>query len=128
MVNTDITLINDGGVLVPSAASVPAVSGDTVSFSISGGEPAFLFFSPEATTILAPRPVNPVQVSGSDKTAFSFTSSKSGAYSVFVATDANTGPKHFPQDISNKLMLEIGSVTQPPPPFSGPHDTTTPGS
>ena len=127
MANTDITLINEGGAFVPSAASVPVVGGDTVSFSTGDGSPVFLFFSPAAVSIFSPEPANPFSAP-TGKTVFSFSSSEPGAYSVSFGANADSGPESFPHQVSRTLHLEIGSVNVPPPPFTGPHDTTTTGS
>jgi hypothetical protein len=126
MANTDITLVNDGGVLVPSAASVPAVSGDSVSFSTNDGSPVVLFFSPDATSILSPKPSNPFSIAAG-KAVFTFSSSAPGAYSVYFGLNPESGPGSFPNEISHSLVLEIGLINEPPP-FTGPKDTTNPGS
>jgi hypothetical protein len=128
MANTDITLTNDGGIIVPSTPSVPVASGDTVSFATSDGAPVVLFFSPDATTILTPTPSSPFQIAAHGKAAFTFSSSKPGAYSVFFGASSSSAPSGFPQQISQGLFLEIGSGGGTPPPFGGPNDTTKGGS
>ncbi len=106
MANTDITISKQDGVLVPSQPSVPAAQGDTVTFSTKG-DSATLFFSPDAIAILTPSPSAPVTIAAGGKTAFTFTSSKSGAYSVFFEPNASTPPANFPVRPSNLLLLEI---------------------
>lgn len=106
MAHTDVTLTSDSGVLVPSLPSVPVTSGDTIAFSTSNGA-AFLFFSPDAAAALTPAPTGPVEVGSSKPTAFMFTSSKPGAYSVFFEASASSAPSSFPVRQSNTLLLEI---------------------
>jgi len=121
MANTDITLFNDQGTLVPSAFSVQVISGDTVSFSTKDGGPAFAFFSPDAIAVLSPKPANPFPIAAGKKAEFSFSSSKTGSYSAYFGLDAGSAPTTFPNGSSQALRLEINSSFQPP--FSGPSDT-----
>jgi hypothetical protein len=125
MTNTQVTLINNQGIFVPDADSVPVVSGNTVSFSTSDGSPAFAFFSPDAASVLSPAPSNPFAI-GAGKTAeFSFSSSQPGAYSAFFTADATAAPSHFPGGNSNVLRLGVeGSGGSG---FSGPGDTVGTG-
>ncbi len=112
MANTDVTLFHTDGTFVPSAPSVPVVSGNSVSFSTSDGSSAVAFFSPDALSVLSPTPANPLTITG--KAAFSFCSSKAGAYSIFFGADANSDPADFPADSSQTLRLEIASADAPP--------------
>lgn len=128
MANTDITLINDGGTLVPSTPSVHVASGDTVSFATSDGSPVVLFFSPAAATILSPSPTGPFPIAAHGKAVFAFSSSNRGAYSVFFGVDPKSPPSSFPQRISQELLLEISSLGGTPPPFGGPADVPGQGS
>lgn len=116
MAHTEITLTNDNGTLVPGQPSVPVADGDTVAFSINDGN-AFLFFSPDAAAILSPAPVNPVEISASGQTVFTFTSSEPGAYSVFFEEDDDSVPAGYPVRESSVLLLEIDSDGSP---FGGP--------
>jgi hypothetical protein len=119
MANTDVTLFHTDGAYVPSAPSVPVVSGDTISFSTSDGSSAIAFFSPDAISVLSPKPANPLTIAG--KTAFSFTSSSAGAYSIFFAADPSSSPANFPQGSSQTLLLEIAGADAPP--FDNPMTT-----
>jgi hypothetical protein len=121
MAHTDIQLIDSDGILVPSADSVPVVSGDTVSFSTSDGSPAFAFFSPDAIAALSPRPASPFPIAAGKKADFTFSSSAPGAYSAYFAVTGGSAPGKFPTDSSQVLRLEVG--TSDAPPFSGPGDT-----
>ena len=109
MANTQVTLTNDDGVLVPSQASVHVTSGDTVAFSIADGSSAYLFFSPAAASALSPAPSSPVEISAS-ATEYTFVTSDSGAYSVFFETSEEAAVPPFPVAPSNLLMLEIDAV------------------
>ncbi len=120
MAHTDITLIDSDGILVPSADSVPVVSGDTVSFSTSDGSPAFAFFSPDAIAALSPQPASPFAIAAGQKADFTFSSSAPGAYSVFFGVPGGSAPGKFPTDRSQALRLEVD--TSDAPPFSGPGD------
>jgi hypothetical protein len=128
MANTDITLSNDGGTFVPSTSAVNVAKGDTVSFATEGGAPVFLFFSPDAASILSPAPNGPFPIAAHGKAAFTFSSSGPGAYSVFFGVDPKSPPSSFPQKISQELFLEISSLGGTPPPFGGPGDVTSGGS
>jgi hypothetical protein len=112
MANTDVTLFHTDGTYVPSAPSVPVVSGDTVSFSTSDGSSAVAFFSPDALSVLSPQPANPLTIAG--KAAFSFAASSAGAYSIFFGADADSAPANFPHDSSQNLRLEIADADAPP--------------
>ena len=127
MANTDVTIFSESGVFVPSVASVPVVSGDTVSFSTSDHKPVVLFFSPDAVAALSPKPANPFPIAAGDKAIFKFSSSDPGAYSVFFAQNSEFASASFPTAISRNLVLEISAVDAPPS-FGAPHDTTNPGS
>ncbi len=120
MAHTDITLIDNDGILVPSAGSVSVVSGDTVSFSTGDGRAAFAFFSPDAIAVLSPRPTSPFLIGAGKKAEFSFSSSAAGAYSAYFAHTSNSAPK-FSTDRSQQLRLEVDASIAPP--FPGPGDT-----
>lgn len=109
----------ENGVLVPSQPSVPAVQGNTVTFS-APSDSATLFFSPGAVSILSPAPSGPVSIASGGKTTFTFTSSKPGAYSVFFEPNAATPPPGYPVRPSNLLMLEIDTSHVG---FGGPGDS-----
>ena len=106
MANTVITISMENGVLVPSQPSVPAVQGNTVTFS-APRDSATLFFSPGAVSILSPAPSGPVSIASGGKTSYTFNSSKPGAYSVFFEPNASSPPANFPVRPSNLLLLEI---------------------
>jgi hypothetical protein len=128
MANTEVAIFRQEGVFIPSTPSVPVVSGDTVSFASSDGSPIVLFFSPQVEAILSPSPTKTFSIPAGGKAIFTFLSSKAGAYSVFFAADASSGPSDFPTQVSTDLVLELGALVDPAPPFSGPHDNTTTGS
>ena len=106
MANTVIVLTNEQGVLVPSQPSVAVNSGDTVSFATSDGSTAYMFFSPDAVTVLSPVPSSPMEAS-SNAAEFTFTSSSAGSYSVFFETSTDVILPPFPVGSSNALMLEV---------------------
>ena len=107
MANTDVTLVHENGAYVPSVASVPVVTGDTVSFSTDDGTEALAYFSPDALSLLSPTPANPATVGSAGTAAFSFTSSGPGAYSVLFAADASSAPSRYPTGSSQNLQLEF---------------------
>jgi hypothetical protein len=121
MAHTDIKLIDSDGTLVPSADSVPVVSGDTVSFSTSDGSPAFALFSPDAIAVLTPRPASPFPIAAGKQADFTFSSSAPGAYSAFFSQTSGSAPAKFPTDRSQALRLEVDMSIAPP--FPGPGDT-----
>lgn len=106
MANTVITISLEDGVFVPSQPSVPVVAGNTVTFSAPSSSAA-LFFSPDSVSILNPAPSAPVTIAAGGQTAFTFTSSNAGAYSVFFEPNASTPPPSFPVSSSNLLLLEV---------------------
>jgi len=62
MANTNVTLVHTDGTYVPSVASVPVVSGDTISFLTDDGSAALAYFSPAALAALSPKPANPAMI------------------------------------------------------------------
>ncbi len=124
MANTDVKLVHSDGTYVPSVASVPVVNGDTVSFTTNDGTAAIAWFSPGALAVLSPRPSNPATI-GPGRVAFSFTSSNSGAFSVFFAAQGSSAPPNYPAGSSQNLRLEFEVSDDPP--FSGPGDTVGTG-
>jgi plastocyanin len=113
MANTDVTLVNESGVYVPSTQSVNVVSGDTISFASNDGSAVLLFFSPDAASVLAPKPVNPLPIAAGEKAVFSFSSSAPGAYSVFCGPTPDAAPANFSGDISSTLFLGVSSIVMP---------------
>ena len=97
MANTSVTLINNGGVYVPSVPSVAVNKGDTVSFATNDGSVAQLFFSPGAAAVLSPAPGGAFAIPASGSASFTFTSSDSGAYSAFVGASGDTTADELPQ-------------------------------
>jgi hypothetical protein len=118
---TNVSLVNDGGIFVPSLASVSVVTGDVVTFSTSDGSPVVLFFSPAAASVLSPKPYGPLPIGNDGKGIFTFTSSDPGAYSVFFGGNIDDAPTSYPSQVSKELFLEIGVAASPP--FSGSNDT-----
>ena len=125
MANTEVKIINDGGLFLPNVSSIPVVTGDSISFSTNDGSPVALFFSPDATSILKPRPTTPTLIAASGKAEFAFTSSAPGAYSVFCGAVDSPVPTEFPGKVSKALIVQI--LAEIAPTFSGSADTMTPG-
>ena len=121
MAHTDIILTEEQGVFNPSQSSVPAIKGDSISFSTSDGLPVALFFSPGAVSLLSPSPSVPTIVGPGEKAGFSFTSSEAGAYSVFFERTASEPPPHYPVRPSTSLSLEVDTSHAT---FSGPMSDT----
>jgi hypothetical protein len=121
MAHTDIILKEADGIFVPSQSQVPVVKGDTIAISTSDGRQVALFFSPGAVPVLSPAPSVPMVLAPGNKAEFAFTSSDSGAYSVFFENDASTPPAHFPVRPSNQLLLEIDASHSG---FGGPNSGT----
>jgi plastocyanin len=124
MASTTIIISSQDGALVPSQPSVPAVNGDTITFSAQGVS-AILFFSPGAIAILNPSPSAPVTIAAGGNTSFTFTSSSPGAYSVYFEPNASSPPASFPVQPSNLLLLEIDTSGVG---FGGPGAGTKTGS
>jgi hypothetical protein len=121
MAHTDIILKLADGVFVPSQPQVPVVKGDTISISTSDGALVAIFFSPGAVGVLSPAPSVPTVLASGQKAEFTFTSSDSGAYSVFFEKSASTPPAYFPVRPSNVLLLETDSSHSG---FGGPDSGT----
>lgn len=126
MANTSVTLIDNGGVYVPSIPSIAVNKGDTVSFATNDGSAAQLFFSAGAAAILSPAPSSAFRIPAGGSAAFTFTSSDPGAYSAFVGASGDTAPTSFPSQVSQSLSLLIN--TSAAPSFGVTHDTTSGGS
>jgi hypothetical protein len=125
MTHTDVVLTDNGGVVVPVADSVRVAAGDTIAFATANGRAAFAFFSPDAASVLSPKPANPCPIAAGGKAQFSFTSSEPGAYSAYFGYAETDGPSAFPGGHSQMLGLEINSSDAQP--FSGPADTVGTG-
>ena len=126
MANTNVVLINSGGVYVPSVPSVAVNKGDTVSFATSDGSAAQLFFSPGAAAALSPAPSGAFAVPAGGSASFTFTSSDPGAYSAFVGASGDPAPASFPNQVSKGLSLLLNNAADAP--SFGTHNTTNPGS
>ncbi|MBB5058671.1 hypothetical protein HDF16_003385 [Granulicella aggregans] len=107
MAHTEVFISNDAGTLVPSQPSVAVSNGDTLAFSVSNAGPVVAFFSPAAITALTPAPTGPIPLNPQGPTVFTFTTSDSGAYSVFFETTVDAAVPDFPVTKSNFLLLEI---------------------
>jgi hypothetical protein len=112
MSSTIITLTSEQGAVSPSQPTVPVNTGETVSFATGDGSTAYLFFSPDAASILSPAPASPVAVSTAPVT-FSFTSSAPGAYSVYLETSATVSLPEFPAVSSTglALLIDLSNIT-----------------
>ena len=121
MSKTEVTLVKNSGAIIPSTDSVPVVAGDGVSFSTSDGSTAYAFFSPDAMSVLSPKPASPLAIHSGHKAEFTFSSSKAGAYSVFFGAGTDTEPGNFSVQTSSVLRLEV-MMPPAPPPFSGGSD------
>jgi hypothetical protein len=126
MANTSVTLINNGGVYVPSVPSVAVNKGDTVSFATSDGSVAQLFFSPGAAAVLSPAPGSAFAVPAGGSVSFTFTTSDPGSYSAYVGANGTAAPTNFPSQISQSLSLLINDSSAAP--SFGTHIVTNPGS
>ncbi len=126
MANTNVVLINSGGVYVPSVPSVAVNKGDTVSFATSDGSAAQLFFSSGAAAVLAPAPGSAFAIPAGGSASFTFTSSDPGAYSAYVGASGAAAPTSFPSQVSQSLSLLISDSAGAP--SFGTHNSTDPGS
>ena len=125
MTNTHVLLTDNGGVLVPSPNSVRVAAGDTITLTTADGRAALAFFSPNAESVLSPRPANPCPIAAGAKAHFTFTSSQPGAYSAYFGYGTGDAPGGFPGGTSEMLALEINLSVSPT--FSGPADTVGTG-
>jgi hypothetical protein len=126
MATTDVLLIDNGGVYVPSVPGVTVNAGDTVSFSTDDGSAAILFFSPAAAAVVSPSPGSAAQIPAGGSASFTFTSSDPGAYSVYAAASGSSAPTTFPSEVSQSLFVLIDNSGGPS--FGGPHLIINPGS
>jgi len=115
MANTTITLDREEGMIVPSSDAVPVVQGDTIDFVGTNDGPAILSFSPDAISVLSPRPTSPLQLAASERRSFTFTSSDLGAYSIRFSSESDSLPQ-IPTTTSANLFLQVGGMLPPPPP------------
>jgi plastocyanin len=130
MANTSITLVDTGGIYVPSISSVPVVKGDSVTFSTSDGTHVVLFFSPDAASVLSPNPGKAFALAAGKKAIFTFTGSQPGAHSAFFASHPGAAPAAFPSAVSEVLTLQTGPGREAATVDfdSGTGGTTKPGS
>lgn len=118
MANHIVTLTSSQGVLLSDTDFVPVVHGDTLTIGTQDGSPFSLYFSPEATAVLTPKPESPFVVPHGTKANFTFESSQDGAYTVYYGALDATAPSMFPTEVSNRLYLATlssgsGSFTGP---------------
>jgi plastocyanin len=128
MANTSITLVDHGGVYVPSVPSVPVVKGDTVTFSTSDGTHVVLFFSPDAASILSPAPGKAFSLAAGKTATFTFSDSQPGAHSAFFGSHPGAAPAGFPSAVTEFLTLETGAMRGSVALEESTGDTTKPGS
>lgn len=127
MANSNVLLIDNNGVYVPSQPSVAVNAGDTISFATSDGSAVLLFFSSDAASVLSPAPGSAFQLAAGATASFTFTSSAPGAYSVYFGASSDSAPASFPTQVSQQLLLEVGDSGGGPS-FGGPHDVIVQGS
>lgn len=125
MTNTHVVLTDNQGVLVPSPDSVRVATGDSITLATADGRAALAFFSPDAESVLSPKPANPCPIPAGAKAHFTFTSSQAGAYSAYFGYGAGDAPAGFPGGTSEMLALEINVSVSPT--FSSPADTVGTG-
>lgn len=126
MANTNVLLIDSGGIFVASVPSIPVNAGDSVSFATNDKSAAELFFSPAAAAVLSPAPSSPAAVPAGGSVSFQFTSSAPGAYCVYVGASGASAPRSFPVEVSQNLIMLVDSSGGPS--FGGPHVVVDPGS
>jgi plastocyanin len=128
MANTSVTLVDKGGVYVPSVSSVAVVKGDTVTFSTSDGTHVELFFSPDAASILSPDPGKAFSLAAGKTATFTFTGSQPGAHSAFFGPHTSAAPASFPNTVTEFLTLETGSMRDSVVVDASPINPVKPGS
>jgi plastocyanin len=128
MADTAISLVDKGGVYVPSVSSVPVVKGDSITFSTSDGTHVVLFFSPDASLLLSPDPGKAFSLAAGRKATFTFTGSQPGAHSAFFGSHPGAAPATFPSVVSEFLTLETGLVRDSVVIESSPVNPVKPGS
>jgi plastocyanin len=128
MADTSVTLVDKGGVYVPSVSSVPVVKGDTVTFSTSDGTHVVLFFSPDASLVLSPDPGKAFSLAAGKKATFTFIDSQPGAHSAFFGPHTGAAPGTFPSVVSEFLTLETGAMRDSVVIDSSPVNPIKPGS
>ncbi len=123
MANTVVTLISAQGMLVADTGSVPVVSGNTLTIGADDGSAFVLFFSPDATNALSPKPEPAFAVPKGTKAVFTMTTSKPGSYTAFYGPVGSSAPGTFPPEISDQLYLNtLGAVSVG---FGGPGGNET---
>jgi plastocyanin len=128
MANTSVTLVDKGGVYVPSVSSLPVVKGDTVTFSTSDGTHVVLFFSPDAASILSPDPGKAFSLAAGKTAAFTFIDSQPGAHSAFFGSHHGAAPAEFPTTVTEFLTLETGAIRDSVALDASPINPVKPGS
>lgn len=107
MADNIVTLTGSNGMLVSDAGSVPVSSGDTLTIRTDDGSPFALFFSPDAAKVLSPAPETPFEVPKGSHAAFTFTSSKPGAYTVFYGAPESAQPGSYPPELAQVLYISM---------------------
>lgn len=127
MANTTILITADEfGAVLAEPASVPFNQGDSITFTAAEEVSAFLYFSPDAVSILSPQPINPVALDDTAVVVFEFSGSGPGAF--YVAATGGDLVSEFPsEDQGNVLQMVLIPIVAPvPPPMAVESSPTTP--
>jgi hypothetical protein len=120
MATTDVLIRDELGLRVPSVLSVPAVSGNGITFTAVQGADSTLYFSPETAAILEPSPEARVSLPAGAAASYKFATVGPGVYGVIIQSPGDTSPAGFdfggPAD-PPALVIQPGSGVSFPGPI-----------
>ena len=122
MPNTEVVIRDEMGLRVPSVPNVTIVASDTVTFTVDEGADSAFYFSPEAASILSPKPAPRVNLSVGQSRTWTFLTPGSIAYGVIIQAPEDSAP----------IRYDFGKPEEPPllvlqpgqgPVFTGPDNS-----
>jgi hypothetical protein len=95
MATITILIRDEMGSRVPSAPSVPVVSGATLTFTADAASDSSLYFSQSSSSILTPPPESPVSLPAGASVTYTFGAPTGQAYGVIVQAPEVSAPTEF---------------------------------
>ncbi len=112
MSDTTVAVREEKGARVPSPAQVSVIEGHSVTFQAADA-PSTLYFSPDLTEILTPKPATSVSLTPGKNLTYTFASADPGAYEILFQTPEMDAPQHFDPAAADHtsflLLLKTGT-------------------
>lgn len=110
MADTEILLRDEMGLRIPSVHQVSVTTGGKVTFVASDDADSALYFSPQAVSILAPKPDAGAVVTSGKSLSFTFESAAPGVFVAIAQAPEDPPPTDFDDEgASSSAVLFIRS-------------------